>query len=279
MENQGNRKRIRDRVEIAIILVLCAVTVVLDFIALTPFRSEFYNRMIGEILQQGIGSVAVILLMLRLRLKLFQKPQKLLYMIPCLIIAIDNFQFSAYFNGKMELVRNGPTDFITFAVYCLLVGLFEECIFRGVIFSVLAGYFSKDRKGFLLTYVISSLIFGGAHLFNVLGGAGIGPTLLQVGYTTLTGGLFAFALIKTKNILFAGFVHAVYNFCGLLFDVNGLGTGIVFDTGTVITMTIVSVVIGVFVLYSVWKYPENERKELYFRLSYQKTEENIGNIA
>ncbi len=279
MQNQENRKRIWDRVEISIILVLCAVTVVLDFISLTPFRSEFYNRMLGKILQQGIGSVAVILLMLRLRLKLFQKPQNLLYMIPCLIIAIDNFQFSAYFNGKMELVRNSPTDFITFAVYCLLVGLFEECIFRGVIFSVLAGYFSKDRKGFLLTYVISSLIFGGAHLFNVLGGAGVGPTILQVGYTTLTGGLFAFALIKTKNILCAGFTHAVYNFFGLLFDVNGLGMGIVFDTGTVITMAIVSVFIGVFVLYSVWKYPENERKELYFRLGYQKMEENIDNIA
>ena len=94
--------------------------------------------------------------------------------------------------------------------------------------------------------------------------------LVQVGYTILTGGLFAFCLIKTKNILCCAVVHAVYNFCGLLMGAEsalGLGTGVVFDLGTVITMLIVSVLVGGFILYKVFTYTEKERIELYAKLA------------
>jgi membrane protease YdiL (CAAX protease family) len=144
----------------------------------------------------------------------------------------------------------------------LSIGFFEEIIFRGIIFNLLATTFSKDRKGFLKTYIVSSILFGVAHLFN---GFSVG-IILQVGYTILTGGLFAFCLIKTKNILCCALVHGVYNFCGLLFDVQGLGNGVIFDIGTVWTMLIVSILVGIFVLYKVWTYSEEERLELYARL-------------
>jgi hypothetical protein len=65
-------------------------------------------------------------------------------------------------------------------------------------------------------------------------------------------------------------VHAVYNFCGLLFGTEsnlGLGAGVVLDLGTAITMLIVSVLVGAFVLYKVFTYTEEERIELYQRLS------------
>jgi hypothetical protein len=61
----------------------------------------------------------------------------------------------------------------------------------------------------------------------------------------------------------------VYNFGGLLFETPerfGLGNGVVFDMGTVITMAVVSVVLGAFILYSVWKYTEVEQTELYKNL-------------
>ena len=142
------------------------------------------------------------------------------------------------------------------------MGIFEECIFRGIIFSVLASRLSRNRKGFIQTYVISSFIFGVAHLFN---GFSFG-TLLQICYTTLTGGLFAFALIKTKNIFCCGVIHAIYNFCGLLMAEQGMGSGIVFDVGTTVMMAIVSIVVGVYVLRKVFTCPDDEIKELYAKL-------------
>lgn len=276
MQQTQEENKIKDRLMLAVIVLLCAATVILDFLQISYVADEFRNRMISKIIQQLAGSLAAILLMIRSKIRLFGKPQNWLYMIPCLLIAIDNFQFSSFFNGRMELERSQPIDFILFAGYCLAVGTFEECIFRGIIFAVLAGCFSGDKKGFLQTYVVSSLIFAGAHLFNVFAGAGIGATLLQVGYTLLTGGLFGFALIKTKNVFCAALTHAVYNFCGLLFDkTQGLGTGIVFDMGTVVTMIVVSVVIGAFILYKVYTYPEEERLELYARLGVKEKKQKI----
>ncbi len=262
MQNTERNKRIRNGVEIAVICLLCAVTVLLDFVKISYSDDDFYNRMVSKIVQQCCGSLAAICIMLRMNIRLFGKVEHWIYLLPCLIIAIDNFQFSSYFNGRMELARTKPVEVILFIGYCLSIGLFEELVFRGIIFSVLADYFSKDKKGFLKTYVISSVIFGISHLFN---GFSVG-TLLQVAYTTLTGGLFAFCLIKTKNVFCCAFIHGLYNFCGLLFDKQGLGMGVVFDVGTVITMLVVSVAVGVFVLYKTWKYSDEERKHLYDKL-------------
>ena len=272
MQNIDVKKKIWNYAQLAIIAILCAATLLLDFIEITFVEDSSRNRFLAKIIQQGMGSIAAILVMCRLKLQLFGKPQYLLYMIPCLIIAIDNFQFSSYFNGNMRLVHNQPLDFILFGGYCLAVGLFEECIFRGIIFSVLVTCFPQNKKGLWKSYVISSVFFGAAHLFNGFSMA----TILQIAYSTLTGGLFAFVLLKTKNIFCCALVHATYNFCGLLFDIPermGLGSGIVFDLGTVITMLVVSITIGAFVLYSVFKYSEEERRCLYAKLGVTMKEE------
>lgn len=261
-------------IEIVVIAVFCAVSVVLDFVEISYLKDELRNAMLSKIVQQACGSVAGILLLRRLGLRLFGKPftpWHWFFVIPCLIVAIDNFQFSAFFHrenlgGAMYFERNGVWDFVLFAGYCLFVGLFEECIFRGVLFSVLASLFPNNKKGFLLTFVCSSVLFGLAHVLNGIS--------LQVLYTVLTGGLFAFCLIKTHNIFVCAIVHAVYNFCGMLLEkfnpqtgVIGLGSGVAFDLGTVVSMLVVGLTIGIFVVVMVLIYPEKERVALYQKLS------------
>ena len=97
----------------------------------------------------------------------------------------------------------------------------------------------------------------------------------------MTGGLFAFAVIKTKNIFCAAFVHALYNFGGLFFETadrfglgNGGGIYGMIDGGTAITMLIVCLIVGSFVLYSVWKYPEEEQFDLYKKLGVPMKKKN-----
>ena len=258
-------KQYKKYIQIVVILSLCLATVILDFIKITYTENPIHNAYISKIIQQGLGILGVVLLLKYLNVKLFGTPQNLIYLLPCLVIAIDNFQWSSFLTGKMQLVHSQPLDVILFGAYCFSVGMFEECIFRGVIFSILASRFTKDGNGFWITYLFSSGVFAIAHLFN---GLSFG-TILQVGYTFLTGGLFAFVLIKTKNLLCCGLVHAIYNFCGLLFERPermGLGSGVVFDLGTVLTMLIVSVCIGLFVLVSVYKYSDEERGVLYQKL-------------
>jgi membrane protease YdiL (CAAX protease family) len=249
-------------------LFAIACTVLFEVLPIRYASDETVDRFLKNSVPLLFGIVAVALLLVKNGSKIWGKPQKLWCMLPCLIIAVDNFQFPAYFAGKMSLAHTDAVHYFLFAVDCICVGLFEEGVFRGILFALLANAFSKDKKGFLKTYIFSSMIFGATHLLNVLAGAGMPATLLQVVYTTLTGGLFAFAFIKTKNIFFAAITHAVYNFCGLLFSESGLGTGAVLDMPTVIIMTVVCVPIGAFVLYKVWTYPEAERIELYSRLGF-----------
>ena len=266
MQKTGKRKSIRNVIQIALIVAFFVATFALDFICCRSFNDTLQKIMFCKLLQQICGATAVILLMMRLKIRLFGKPQKWLCLIPCLIIAIDNFQFGAYINGRMELVYRKPTDILLFGGYCLSVGLFEECLFRGVIFALLVDILPQNKRGFLFVYVISSLAFGLMHIFNGFSGG----ALLQAGYSVLTGGLFAFCLIKTKNILCCAVVHGLYNFCGLLFGaydpsqcIIGLGSGVVFDRVTVVTMVIISVLVGFFVLYKVFTYSDKEREELY----------------
>ena len=264
MQTQTKQK-LQNVAQMICIVVLCLASIILDFVKIPYLKDGLRNALLSKIIQQACGVAAAILIMIRLRINLFGRPQKLLFLIPCLIIAIDNFQWASFFNGNMKLINTHPLDIILFIGYCVFVGLFEECIFRGVVFSLLASWFPKNKKGFLLTYVLSSVVFGLAHILNGFSIA----TLVQVGYTILTGGLFAFCLIKTKNIFCCVAVHATYNFCGLLMGTEsalGLGSGVVFDWPTAITMIVVSVLLGAFVLYKVFTYKEEERVELYKKL-------------
>jgi membrane protease YdiL (CAAX protease family) len=232
-----------------------------------PFTGDaVYNRLLSLSIPLAIGGVVAFLIAKELGLSIFNKPQSLWVLIPAIIIALDNFPWLAYFSGKMQLIHAKPLHFTLFGMYCLLVGFFEEVLFRGVFFSVLAGIFERSHKGFLYTYLISSLAFGLIHLLNVFTSGG--AAILQAGYSILTGGLFGFVLIKTKNVLFPALIHGIYNFCGLVFTKElGLGLGSVIDLPSGIMMAVISLIIGVFVLYKVWKYPENERIELYKRLN------------
>ena len=107
------KKDIRNIIEIAIILLFCGLTLALDYIKIDYVAHELRNKYLSKIIQQGCGGIAAIFLMLRLKIRLFGKPQHLLYLIPCLLIAIDNFQFSSYFNGHMQLVHDAPIDFLS----------------------------------------------------------------------------------------------------------------------------------------------------------------------
>ena len=267
MPKTYDKNKIKQRFVMCIVAVLCGIMAFTELAEISLLTDEKRNEWLVKILQQTCGSVAVILLLLSMRVKLFGKIDKWLYVIPCLVIAVNNFQWWAFFQGKMQLIRTNFADITLFTLQCVLIGLFEELVFRGAVFSLIASCFTKDKKGLIKTFVVSSVVFGLAHIF--------GGNFLQVGYTILTGGLFAFVLLKTKNVLCSAFVHALYNFCGLLMD--NLGTGAVFDVGTCVFMAIIAVIGASIVLYGLYKYPEEERKELYIRLGIEETVEPTEN--
>ncbi len=259
MSNSIRKNKIRNAVRLVALCACLACTLLFEFVEFSWFKSDFRNQTLTLALSQLSGALATCILLSYLQIKVFHKIERWYCFLPCLLIALNNLQWHALLQGKMHLDDPTAVDFLLFSLYCATTGLFEELLFRGLLLGLLFSRFPDNKQGFLWAFVLSSLLFGLAHLFN---GFSFG-SLLQVGYSILTGGLFAFCFIKTKNILLSATTHAVYNFCGLLFDSQYLGSGVVFDLGTALCMLVVGVAVGIWVLCEILTYPEKERTRLY----------------
>ena len=257
----------KDKILLIAALVCLGLSVLFDFLPFSLLEDEKINFYLGKIISLSVGFVGVVLFMIKEKSGLFGKPTNLLYFLPAVIVAVDNFQFAAFFGGKMQPINATGWAWVAFAAYCLCTGLFEEGIFRGVLFPLFAASFENSKKGLFKAIAYSSLLFGGVHILNIFSGAGVGASILQAGYSVLTGALFAFTLIKTKNILLCATAHGAYNFFGLLFSAEqGLGFGAVIDFPTGLIMFFVSLAVAIFAVVAFKNYGEEERKELYGRL-------------
>ena len=211
---------------------------------LAPLMSMTLTRMIG----------AVVFLALLLHegyhvIHPLQKPfwKGLLFAVPPFLVVVNNMPILSMIWGDAYLVHNAPVYLIWFAAECLAIGLFEELAFRGVIFLMFAEKRYTTRKGLFWSLILSSAVFGGVHLVNVLMGAGIGPTILQIGYSFLIGAMCSVVLLVTRNIWFCVLLHAVYDFSGNL--VPTLGGGTWWDVPTVIWTAILALITAAYLIW------------------------------
>jgi len=101
-------------------------------------------------------------------------------------------------------------------IFMIRAGLWEEVAFRGVVIPLLSRKYKK-----ILTILISGIIFGLAHAFNIIGVLLSGrphiDTLFQVIYTTLLGFSMGYMYIKTKSLLPSIIYHYLIDTVGLVF--------------------------------------------------------------
>jgi membrane protease YdiL (CAAX protease family) len=91
------------------------------------------------------------------------------------------------------------------------VALSEELMFRGILFSGL-----RTRMPLVPAIVVTTLIFGGAHLLNLPVVGAFWPTLGQAVAATMTGLLFLALRIRTRSLYPVIVLHAVWNAAALL---------------------------------------------------------------
>ena len=143
-----------------------------------------------------------------------------------------------------------------FALVCVCTGLFEEIAFRGCIFTTALREGRKTRAGVFFAIVISSAVFAAVHILNLFAGAGIGFVALQIGYSFLIGALCAVVYIRSTNIWYAVILHSVYNFAGSV--VNECGSGEIWTVPQIIFTAIVSVCVGIYVIYQFFKIDDRD---------------------
>ncbi len=175
--------------------------------------------------------------------KIKKLPKTLLLTLPCFAVALANFPFSALISGSAVVERAELIPLL--ALECMAIGVFEETFFRSMFQNYIAARFAKKKNCVFITVVLTSVGFSAWHLLNLLSGASLGGTALQLVYTFLLGIMFSYAVIATGDLWLPIAMHAIFDFGGAL--VPNLGSGEFQDTVFWILTVSVGVACGVYV--------------------------------
>lgn len=242
---QSEKKRRPDPLG-AVFCVVVAALVWLEFFPPQLAADETVNSLLLGVITRALGGGLFIALTARLGWRIWGLPVSLRVfaaVIPAFAVVINNFPIIGLARGA-AYVTVPAWEVSLFALSCLLIGVFEEFAFRGVFYMLLLSTRRDSVKKIFWVTVASSAAFGAVHLFNLLAGAGIGPTLLQVGYSFLIGGMCSIVLIVTGSIWIPVILHALFDFGGYL--IPTLGDGIVWDAATVAVTAVLGVAAAVY---------------------------------
>lgn len=154
---------------------------------------------------------------------------KYLYFLPLVVIASTNLWMG--FGLHLSVLET-----ILYVVSMLCVGFIEEIIFRGFLFKALC------KENVKRAIVISSLTFGIGHIVNLLNGAEVLSTSLQICYAVAIGFCFTIIFYKSKSLIPCIITHSVIN---SLSAFAGERT----DTFYIIVAAVITIIS---VVYAVW---------------------------
>lgn len=124
--------------------------------------------------------------------------KKYLYFFPLILIISVNL-----WNGiNLSL---SIKEIILYILAMIFIGFLEEIIFRGFLLQMML----KDNEK--VAIIVTSLTFGIGHIINLLNGAEVLSTVLQIIYAVSIGYLFAIIVIKSKSIWPCIVTHSMVN--------------------------------------------------------------------
>ena len=181
-------------------ILLIVLYVVVNSYCMKNFE---YTSYISTIINTILTMFIIILIIILKRVKYYgitkvSNLKKYLYFIPLLLIVSINL-----WNGIN--INNTSSDIIFHILTMINVGFLEEIIFRGFLFKMMA----KDNVKSAI--IVSSLTFGIGHMINLLNGAELIPTLLQICYAVALGYLFVTIFNKSKSLVPCIITHMLIN--------------------------------------------------------------------
>lgn len=112
--------------------------------------------------------------------------------------------------ASLVLVEGSQADqlpiIIKLFLFCIMVGIFEETLFRGTLFHGLSRHLSP-----FWAMILSSVLFGLFHMQNIMVGQEIGATMFQSLNAFALGIVFCAVMLQTNSIWWAIALHTVWN--------------------------------------------------------------------
>ena len=192
--------------EFNIIITSLLILVISGYIfrVLNSAYFPWLDKDISNLIKKLLGTLLIIIYITKLSMwKNIGNKTKLSLNSILLLLPVIVFSLIPVFNGLN--VKNYNYVFVFIGI-CLLIGINEELIFRGIIISVL------KHRGKKAAIIISSVIFGLFHLVNLIYGAEILDTIVQVIFAFGFGLVMACIRYESGLILPQILVHALWDF-------------------------------------------------------------------
>lgn len=182
---------------------LCLIFLIAGYVIINSYcmQNFGYTSPIGFISDTIFSLVLLIIISKKSKyygLTKVENAKEFLYFIPLIIIGSVHL-----WNGIG--INNSKSEIVFHILTMINVGFLEEIIFRGILYKSI----EKDNKK--LAIIISSVTFGIGHIVNLLNGANLIPTLIQICYATALGFLFVTIFNKSKSLIPCIITHIAIN--------------------------------------------------------------------
>lgn len=212
----------KEKMNIIVFSCLMLVIFVITFYGIHIFLSDFfYNNVSNNIYFKDIIFESILAILSFLVLLFWKNSyvfqQKCEKFIPSLRYGWFYLLFGGFFfliSIKESFVTNTP-GVINLAIFCLLIGLYEEFLCRGWLLNEFLERYGESKKGIWTSIIVSGVIFGLIHFIN-LSSQDLASTITQVFSASATGVVFGVIYYRTKNIWTVVFLHAFWDFALML---------------------------------------------------------------
>ena len=127
-----------------------------------------------------------------------KNPKKYLFFFPLILISTVNL-----WNGIN--INNSTKEIVFYILTMINVGFIEEIVFRGFLFKMM------EKENVKRAIIVSAITFGIGHIVNLLNGADLIPTLMQICYAISIGYLFVIIFYKSKSLIPCIITHSLMN--------------------------------------------------------------------
>lgn len=186
--------------EVLFCILLIIVYVLINSFCIQNFGIADYRSAIIN----TIFSLMLIVLILLLKRKAYYglikvtQYKNFLHYIPLIIIASVNLW------GGIN-IRHSTQEILFHILTMINVGFIEEIIFRGFLFKMM------EKTNVKVAIIVNALTFGIGHIVNLLNGADLISTLLQICSAISIGYLFVTIFYKSKSLIPCILTHAIIN--------------------------------------------------------------------
>lgn len=244
-------------------LMMGVIFVVTFFLIHFIFSSFLYDNIYNYPFGSGIVGEAILAVLVFLVMLLWKNSYVFTQKKEKFSKGLTYGTFYLTFGAIILLLSLGSGDLngrsvINLAIYCFLIGVYEEFLCRGWLLNEFLERYGNDNKSIFKCICISGIIFGLLHFINVFSGdMSSVSVIVQIISAAASGIGFGTIYYKTKNIWSVIFLHAFWDFSIMLSETSTVTSVAMLAKGSAIFSLIFGLLLAVVELGVIFPFRKN----------------------